>query len=83
MLNKKGITKSFLLCTFYLLNYFVLDTGGVVRRAWGKVHLMRSGKRTNIEPIVYVEDQHDKDNLEHLGWEMEDLGIDLDGLDNC
>ena len=46
---------------------------------------MRSGKRKHIDQIVDDEDQNDgvKDNLEHLGWETADLGMDLDALDNC
>ena len=45
---------------------------------------MRSGKRTYIDDIVDDENQNDgvKDNLEHLGWETADLGMDLDGPDN-
>ena len=53
-----------------------------MRRAWGKVHLMRSGKRADVDLIDDLDqDVAVNDNSEHLGLE-DDLGMDLDGLDN-
>ena len=48
---------------------------------WGKVHLMRSSKRADIDQKA-VEDQDDgvEDNLKHLGWETKDLEMEMDAL---
>ena len=54
-----------------------------MRRAWGKVHLMRSGKRADMDWIDDLDqDVAVDENSEHLGLEDKDLGIDLNALDN-
>ena len=60
---------------------FVVESGGIGRRAWGKVHLMRSGKRSDVT-------WQDDENLDDTFGEQiyvpvhgsEEVGIDLDEL---
>merc|ERR1719508_227679 len=62
------------------------DPGSIRRRSWGKVHLIRSGKRADVtwqddETETSKEQQHTK-NTDNHGQEIAELGIDLDALDN-
>ena len=56
--------------------------GGIRRRAWGRVHMMRSGKRSeeNTGNGDWVPDERSVDV--GSGDEAADLGIDLEALDN-
>ena len=56
--------------------------GGIRRRAWGRVHMMRSGKRSvqNTGNGNWVPDERSADV--GSGDETADLGIDLEALDN-
>jgi hypothetical protein len=54
-----------------------------VRRAWGKVHLMRPGKRAHIDEIKDLyQDEAVHGTSEPLGLEDTELGIELDALNN-
>merc|ERR1712098_5899 len=67
-----------------------LASAGIRRRAWGRVHMMRSGKRSFQDSDSdghWIQDSHlPQDGVDNevpdIGDESADLGIDLEALDN-
>ena len=42
------------------------DYGGLRRRSWGRVHMMRSGKRGSEPEYVTEEQDHDMDDTDYM-----------------
>ena len=90
-LAKQGKQQDFEFC-YIFSNLLCIDPGGIRRRAWGKVHMMRSGKRGDAgqqdDDVQYQipEDEEDFGSVVDMnpdtGVERADLGIHLEALDN-